>query len=255
MSSTRPRDWDAATYHRVSDIQFDWGLEVLDRLPLAGDETVLDAGCGSGRLSAVLEERLEHGRLIAVDGSPSMVERARETLGRGVRVQLADLAELELGEAVDAVFSNAVFHWIADHDRLFERLAAALRPGGRLIAQCGGQGNLDGFHHTLDAVAQTPPFDDALSGWEGPWNFASAEATSERLLRAGFEEVECWLERRPVSPAEPEAFLAAVCLGPHLERLPARRRSGFVERVASAAAPLTLDYVRLNIDARRVSAR
>ena len=245
------RDWDAATYHRVSDIQFGWGLEVLERLQLAGDETVLDAGCGTGRLSAVIEQRLPRGRLIAVDGSPSMVEQARATLDPATRVEVADLSELALGEAVDAVFSNAVLHWIGDHDHLFERLAAALRPGGRLIAQCGGEGNLEGFHEKLDAVAHAPPFDGAFAGWEGPWNFASAEATTKRLLAAGFEQVECWLEPRPVSPAEPEAFLATVCLGHHLERVPEDQRARFVERVASAAAPLELDYVRLNIGARR----
>ena len=246
-----PREWDAATYDRVSDIQFGWGLEVLERLALAGDETVLDAGCGSGRLSVVLEQRLPYGRLIAVDGSPSMVEQARATLDPATRVEVADLSDLDLGGKVDAVFSNAVFHWIGDHDRLFRRLAATLRPGGRLIAQCGGEGNLDGFHETLDSVAHAPPFDAAFAGWEGPWNFASAEATRERLLAAGFERVDCRLEPRPVSPAEPEAFLATVCLGHHLERLPVDQRALFVERVASAAAPLELDYVRLNIDARR----
>ena len=245
------RDWDAATYDRVSDIQFGWGLEALERLPLAGDETVLDAGCGSGRLSAVLEQRLPNGRVIAVDASPAMVEQARAVVGPATRVEVADLSELDLGEPVDAIFSNAVFHWIVDHDRLFRRLRAALRPGGRLIAQCGGEGNVDKFLAMVETVAKAPPFDAAFAGWEGPWYFATAEATAERLEAAGFERVDCRLEPRPVSPAEPEAFLATVCLGHHLERLPEDQRTRFVERVASAAAPLELDYVRLNIDARR----
>ena len=245
------RDWDAATYHRVSDIQFGWGVEALERLPLAGDETVLDAGCGSGRLTAVLEQRLPSGRVIAVDASASMVEQARATVDQATRVEPADLSELDLGEPVDAVFSNAVFHWIGDHDRLFRRLSRALRPGGRLIAQCGGEGNVDRFLATVESVAEAPPFDAAFAGFEGPWYFASAEATAERLLAAGFEQIDCWLEPRLVSPAEPEAFLATVCLGHHLERLPEDQRARFVERVASAAAPLELDYVRLNIDARR----
>lgn len=246
-----PRDWDAATYHRVSDIQFGWGLEVLDRMPLGGGETVLDAGCGTGRLSAVLEERLPRGRVVAVDGSTSMVARAREALGPAARVEEADLSELDLGETMDSAFSNAVFHWILDHDRLFERLAAALRPGGHLVAQCGGHGNIDGFRATVGSVAGALPFDTALRGWREPLLFASAEATTERLRRAGFDEVTCWLEPRLVRPDEPEAFLASVCLGHHLERLPEELREPFVARVAAACDPLELDYVRLNISARR----
>ncbi|MBA3328711.1 MAG: methyltransferase domain-containing protein, partial [Solirubrobacterales bacterium] len=118
--------------------------EVLHRLDLRGDETVLDAGCGSGRVTRMLLDRLPRGRVIAVDASPDMVGRAREELGPGADVRRADLATLRLqtAESVDAVFSNAVFHWVDDHDALFASLAGALRPGGRLVAQCGGEGNV-----------------------------------------------------------------------------------------------------------------
>src|SRR5512133_4117223 len=112
-------DWDAATYDRVADPQEEWGREVLARLELAGDETVLDAGCGSGRVTKLLLERLPHGHVVAVDSAPSMVEHARRALGDRATVLRASLTELTLNEPVDAAFSNAVFHWIADHDRLF----------------------------------------------------------------------------------------------------------------------------------------
>ena len=121
------------TYHRVADPQEEWGREVLARLELAGDETVLDAGCGSGRVTRQLLERLPDGRVIGVDAL-AVDDRARRarTLADDDRVELivADLLELELDEPVDAIFSNATFHWILDHERLFERLFAALRPGG-----------------------------------------------------------------------------------------------------------------------------
>ena len=130
------RDWDAGAYDRVADPQEDWGREVsIDSHE--GDEVLLDAGCGSGRVTELLLERLPHGCVIGVDASEAMVERARARLGRRAEVRTGDLAELELEASVDAVFSNAVFHWLPDHERLFERLYAALRPGGRLAAQCG----------------------------------------------------------------------------------------------------------------------
>jgi trans-aconitate 2-methyltransferase len=249
-----PRDWDAATYDRVAAPQEEWARDVLERLPLEGDETVLDAGCGSGRTTRLLLERLPRGRVIGVDASPSMIESSRRALADEPRVQLvaSDLLDLELAEGVDAVFSNATFHWIAEHDRLFGRLFAALRPGGRLEAQCGGRGNVAEFLRTVDAVSGDERFAPYLRAVQDTWHFASPANTDERLRRAGFEEVECRLEPRTVSPPEPREYLRAVCLGPHLELLPADLREPFLNTVLeSSLRPLTLDYVRLNISARR----
>jgi trans-aconitate 2-methyltransferase len=254
------RDWDAATYHRVSDVHVEWANVLLDRLDLNGYETVLDAGCGSGRVTALLLERLPEGQVIAVDQAPSMVEHARAALAedigapaastRRAAVFQADLLELELDEPVDAVFSSAVFHWIPDHDRLFARLHAALRPGGRLVAQCGGEGNVERFHRAAAAAGAQPPYAEHLAGWVGPWNFAGPELTAERLERAGFADVETWLEPYPVVPEDPIDYLRTVCLGYHLERLPEDLRASYVEAVRKRAGD-ELDYVRLNITARR----
>jgi trans-aconitate 2-methyltransferase len=241
------RDWDAATYHRVSGPHVEWAAALLDRLDLRGDETVLDAGCGSGRVTAMLLERLPRGHVVAVDRAPSMVEHARSALPRDrATVLQADLTSLVLDSSVDAVFSNAVFHWVPDHDRLFERLHAALRPGGRLVAQCGGEGNVARFHRAAREAAAEEPFARWLAGWEGPWNFAGPGETAERLERAGFEEVETWLEPYPVVPDDPGDYLRTVCLGYHLEQLPEELRDGYVEAVLERSDP-ELDYVRLNI--------
>src|SRR5689334_9359855 len=113
------RDWDAATYDRVSDPQLGWAREQLERLELAGDEVVLDAGCGSGRVTALLADLVPRGRVYAVDVAPSMAEHARVALGDRATVFCQDLVELSLPEPVDAIFSNATFHWIHDHDALF----------------------------------------------------------------------------------------------------------------------------------------
>jgi trans-aconitate 2-methyltransferase len=245
------RDWDAATYHRVSGPQVEFARAVLDRLDLSGDETVLDAGCGSGRVTLMLLERLPRGRVVAVDQAESMVQHAREALPADrATVLRAELTELRLDEPVDAVFSNAVFHWIPDHDRLFERLHAALRPGGRLVAQCGGEGNVARFHRAAREAAAEEPYAAHLEGWKGPWNFAGPELTAERLERAGFRDVETWLEPHPVVPDDPEDYLRTVCLGYHLEQLPHELRDGYLQAVLERSAA-ELDYVRLNIAATR----
>jgi trans-aconitate 2-methyltransferase len=250
-----PRDWDAATYDRISDPQVAMARPVLDRLPLSGDETVLDAGCGSGRVTQLLIERLPRGHVIAVDGAPSMVEEARTALGDRATVLQSDLQQLTLSEPVDAAFSNAVVHWILDHDRLFERLFAALRPGGRLVAQCGGEGNIGQLRRVARELAKEPPYAEHFDGWSEPWCYASPRDTRRRLVAAGFEDVETWLEPWPVHPPEPLEYLRAVCLGSQVEALPGDLRDGYVATVAARCGePLTLEYVRLNIDARRPAA-
>jgi trans-aconitate 2-methyltransferase len=248
------RSWDAGTYDRVSTPQLQWASVVLERLSLRGDELVLDAGCGSGRVTRLLLERLPSGHVIAVDSSAEMVEHAREAFAGDERVTVfrADLAELELEEPVDAVFSNAVFHWIPDHDALFEHLHAALRPGGVLVAQCGGEGNVARFHAAAREVASGEPYAEHLANWTGPWNFASADETAERLERAGFTKIDTWLEPSPVTPDDPLTFVKTVCLGPHLQRLPEELREDFAQAVCDRAGP-RLDYVRLNIDAKKPS--
>jgi trans-aconitate 2-methyltransferase len=245
-------DWDAAAYDRLADPQEEWAREVVERLELGGGETVLDAGCGSGRVTRLLIERLPRGRVVAVDASPSMIEMAREVLRPSDQALLADLTELELDEPVDAVFSTATFHWVLDHDRLFQRLHAALRPGGQLEAQCGGEGNVAEFERAIDALSGDERFAPYLRGIQQPWNFAGVGETEARLERAGFLVSRLWLERKRFEPPDPPAFLRVSGLASHLNRLPEDLHEAFVDAVTgSMPRPLVLDYVRLNISARR----
>ncbi len=246
-------DWDAGTYDRVSTPQQRWARPVVARLGLRGDETVLDAGCGSGRVTELLRSALPAGRVIAVDGSAAMIAAARGRLGTDrVSYIHRDLLELELEAEVDAVFSNAVFHWIGDHERLFARLHAALRPGGRIEAQCGGEGNVARFYSAVAAViAERPEIAARIGGLE-PHRFASAAATERILTGLGFEDVRCRLEPRPVRPPEPREFIRSVCLVAHAEPLGERLRAELLDAVLERLGPdPELDYVRLEISARR----
>jgi trans-aconitate 2-methyltransferase len=228
------------------------GQAVLDRLTLAGDETVLDAGCGSGRITETLIARLPRGRVIGVDVSASMVEAARERLGPGADVRRADLLELEreLAEPVDAILSTATFHWIADHAGLFRALHGVLRPGGRLVAQCGGEGNIVKLRARAGAVMTREPYAERFRTFTPPWNYARTADTQARLLRAGFATAECWLAKAPTQPEHPREFLATIVLGPHVQHLPERLREPFMDEVmAELGEPVIVDYVRLNIDA------
>jgi len=249
---TTPRDWDATAYDRLSAPVAAMGLEVLDRLELEGDETVLDAGCGTGKVTRELHRRLPRGHVIAVDAAPSMVEQARAALPADVEVRQADLLELALERPVDAVLSTATFHWIGDHDRLFTVLHAALRPRGRLVAQCGAAGNVDEIKDAGFAAAAEPPFARYFEGWPGDWNFATPADTERRLRAAGFTDVWCWRTRVDAGTEDRAGYLRAICLGSFLERLPGELREPFLAAALERLPdPLTIHYVRLNILARR----
>lgn len=245
-----PRDWDAVSYQRVSAPHEEWARSILDRVELRGDEVVLDAGCGSGRVTSLLIERLPEGRVIAVDGSASMVEQVGSVLRPQDEAMVADLLELALEEPVDVVFSSAVFHWILDHEALFRSLRGVLKPGGRLATQNGGAGNIARLKASTEEVTGREPYAAHFEGFGQPWNYAAPEETEERLLEAGFARARCWLQPWDVVPPEPAEFLRTVCLGPHIDRLPEELREPFIADIlALEDDPLVLGYVRLNIDA------
>jgi trans-aconitate 2-methyltransferase len=253
MSSMRT--WDGSSYDRISAPMESLGREVLARLQLRGDELVVDAGCGSGRITQALLARLPRGRVIALDASASMIgaaaRRLEDALAQGrVELRQLDLLELELEQPADAVLSTATFHWIADHERLFARLHSALRPGGQLVAQCGGEGNINGLRARAGAVVAREPYRRHFRDWRAPWHYAAPQPTRARLLAAGFASAACWLAPAPREPEHAREFLQTIVLGPHVQQLPEQLREAFMDDVlAELPEPVVVDYVRLNIDA------
>jgi trans-aconitate 2-methyltransferase len=152
---------------------------------------------------------------------------------------------------VDAILSTATFHWIADHDALFARLLAVLKPGGRLVAQCGGAGNIAALKAAAALVGEREPFAAALAGWPGPWNFQGTVATAERLRRLGWVDVWTWPQLVRVEPEDPHEYIGTVALGSHLDRLDADLRGPYIEAVLTELDEPVVEYVRLNILARR----
>ncbi|HLL56605.1 MAG TPA: methyltransferase domain-containing protein [Rubrobacteraceae bacterium] len=257
-------EWDAAEYEAVSVPHVGWGVgllgRTLERRPLRGDEAAIDAGCGTGKITELLLRYLPYGTVMAVDASAAMVEVARERFAgdERVRVERQDLRLLQVERPVDLIFSTATFHWIQDHERLFGRLARALKPGGRLMVQCGGEGNIARVMRAIAEVMGEERFRNRFKGWEEPWHFADAETTRVRLEAAGFTEVETWLqEEAPQFDSRDELtrFLKTVVLGRHLERLPEAEHQPFADAVAgkitAAENTFMMDYVRLNILATR----
>jgi trans-aconitate 2-methyltransferase len=257
------REWNATSYHRVANPHVNWGGPVLDRLPLQGNETVIDAGCGTGRLTELLLQRLPDGHVIALDQSQNMLDEARSHLepqfGDRVSFRRADLQDLDIVGEADAIFSTATFHWLPDHDRLFAGLYHALRPGGWLVAQCGGGANIERIATRALDLLHEPPYVEHIGDWNGPWNFADAETTATRLANAGFTDIATNVIAAPVvmdSAEEYAEFLETVVFGTHVARLPTDDlRKRFIATMTDLGArddtPFELDYWRLNLQARR----
>ncbi|HWY56788.1 MAG TPA: methyltransferase domain-containing protein [Terriglobales bacterium] len=258
---TQTREWNATDYHRVSGPQVSWGEKVLARVRLRGDEMIMDAGCGTGRLTAELLQSLPRGRVVGVDLSQNMLAGARDYLtsfGGTILLVAADLQDLPFERVFDGIFSTAAFHWVLDHDRLFRSLFRALRPGGWLLAQCGGGPNLASLRKRTNELAATAKYARYFVGFREPWTFNNAETAATILRRAGFAEVETSLEPA-VTVLEDlpkySEFVRTVILRQHLDRVPdAGLRTEFVAALARQAAtdnpPFSLDYWRLNLNAK-----
>lgn len=258
------REWDARSYHRVANPHVDWGEAVLARLPVRGDEAVIDAGCGTGRLTERLLERLPGGHVIAIDQSASMLAEAerylRPRFGDAVTFRRLNLLDLDIEAGADLVFSTATFHWIQDHDALFAAVFRALKPGGWLIAQCGGGPNIRMVaERALRLLGEMTQPGSGQAAWDGPWRFASAPETEVALRRAGFDRVEAEVIHAPVTlpdAASYREFVGTVVLGAHLRRLPDdAARTAFLDQMVDQGArdepPFLLDYWRLNLSGRR----
>ena len=250
-------DWNAATYHRLSEPQLAWGRRVAEKLAPRPGERILDLGCGTGRLTTELAAGFPDVSFVGADLSEAMLAEARRN-STAVPFVRADAAALPFASAFDAIFSTATFHWVTDHPALFREIHAALRRGGRLVAQCGGGPNLGRLLARTHALMDSARFERFFREWRDPWRFAGPEDSRERLEAAGYTGIDVSLEPAPTTLPDRAAFagfVSCVCIRHHVDRLPPAERARFVDALAEAAAdddpPFTLDYWRLNLSARK----
>ena len=242
------REWDADVYETVNAPMTERGNDAVARLQLRGDETVLDAGCGTGEVTATVLDRLPHGRVIALDGSSAMLDAARERFAGDPR---ASFVHADLGEpltpaiapaSVDAIVSTSTFHWVRDHDALFHHLAGVLKPGGQLVVDCGGAGNIAAILDLLVDLGHT----------EHPWCYAGVEETEAQLRAAGFDRMDVRLVPRVShhDPEELERFLTSVVLRTFVTDLGPVDGPALVHEVATRLPERAIHWVRLEIVAR-----
>jgi trans-aconitate 2-methyltransferase len=275
VSNTEDSNWDAETYHKVSDIQESWAMELLEKRKMSENEIVMDAGCGTGRVTKIIANKVKRGKVYAVDLDENMIINAKKNLRDLSNIVFveSDLSDVKLPEKIDMIFSNAVIHWVLDHKKLFTNFWDLLKPDGKLLIQCGGKGNLDTIPNTLEKVRKSKRFDHYFKNWKIPWNFASSEDTIKILEGVGFKDIQARLEEKKAKFGnfqEYILFMKTVVMKPYLSYLPTTENNNKIKNLfineflnelsnknknynpnGKQDLDLELNYIRLNITARK----
>lgn len=243
--------WNAEVYERNARFVSDLGMPVVELLDPQPEERILDLGCGDGALTKKLEAM--GCELLGIDSSPELIGAALE---RGLDAAVADATEMDFHEEFDAVFSNAVLHWIGDADRVIQRVFAALRPGGRFVAECGGHKCVETIQMALVAELERRGYDGRAAN---PWYFPTAEEYRDRLLRAGFDVRYIAIIPRPTHLTGDISGFLETFAGSFTSVLPITDRKAYIEDVRERLKPSLCrddgtwmaDYTRLRFDAHK----
>ena len=234
--------WDGAAYDALPLPHEQWGIRTIAALNLQPNETLLDAGCGTGRDAQLELEKLTNGSLVCVDQSSTMLDQCRNRFGQDTRVRIleGDLDKaLPVGPgSIDAIMSVAALHWLADHNNVWQHFYTALKPGGRIATDCGGFGNLE---KTLALVPQIDPNIKFPN-----WYYANVSDTEALLNEAGFVDIEVSLRPHPTPLPDKET------LATYLKTLVFREwTEDQIAKMSDLITDNSLDYVRLEVRARK----
>ncbi|HYG22010.1 MAG TPA: methyltransferase domain-containing protein [Verrucomicrobiae bacterium] len=259
--------WNPGDYAQHSSSQQSWGRKLISRLHLAGDEAVLDIGCGDGKVTAELAAVVPRGAVVGIDASAEMIAFSERAFPRAqfpnLSFRVMDARMIELGEQFDVVFSNAALHWVDDHALVFKGIAGCLKPGGRVMISCGGKGNANAVFHALRGVMRLPQFRQYFRRMSPPYFFFSADQYREWLPQLGFSIREVTLADTAMLFESSERFagwLRTTWL-PYTQRVPELQRDAFVadvieryvrEHPADAHGRIQVAMVRLELDAIKV---
>ena len=237
------QSWDAADYAANARFVSDLGQPVLDLLAPRAGERILDVGCGDGALT---ERLVQAGaKVVGADPAPDFVAAAA---ARGIDARLLDAQALPFEREFDAVFTNAVLHWIPDLDAALRGIHRALKAGGRVVGECGGHGNVAAVSTALQAIALRHGVQARL-----PWRYPTPDDFTARLISAGFRPVSVELIPRPTPLAAGMAAWLRTFAGPIFEQLPANVRESALDEtvdllrwsLCDELGRWTADYVRL----------
>ena len=261
--SEKTYNWDARQYARHSGSQYAWGLELIDKLALQGHESVLDVGCGDGKVTAIIADQVPSGEVVGIDSSPEMIALAAECWSHFADARLRfvhqDVRELNETDRFDVIFSNAALHWVQDHPPMLARIARALKPGGRLLFQMGGRGNAARVAATLNSVI-AKHWGAWFLDFTFPYGFHGPEEYAGWLTGVGLTPQRVELVEKDMRHETCQDFTGWIQTTwlPYLERVPDQRRQAFVDDIVGqylrshppdADGCVHVDMVRLEVAA------
>jgi trans-aconitate 2-methyltransferase len=267
MNARDGNGWDAETYDNVSTIQEEFALKLIQLRNWTGKEIVMDAGCGSGRVTKILAKIIPNGKIYAVDIDVNMIHKAKANLSQFENVTIinSDLLDLSLeitSAKVDVIFSNAVLHWILNHQKLFNIFFELLNLNGQLLIQCGGYGNLKKAISIFDKVKGSKKFKDYFKEWKEEWYFPKPSDTKKLLKEIGYKNIKVYLSEASISFANRSSYslyLKTVVLWPYLRYIPSNKdKEEYLESILNEIEQnhsemiWNLDYIRLNILAHKI---
>ncbi len=256
--------WNPEEYAKHSAAQLAWARELIARLKLRGDESVLDIGSGDGKVTAEIAAALPRGRVVGLDGSREMVQFARAHYDDKQFPNLEfvgmDARRIELDRRFDIVFSNAALHWIEDHPAVLKGLSRVMRRGGGLIISCGGRGNAVQILEAVGVVRAKDRWRNYFDGFAFPYHFYGPDEYSRWLPEAGFSSLRLELVPKdmPHPGAEGLAAWIRTTWFPFTDRVPDSAREEMIREVVEtyldrfpldAAGDAHVKMVRLEVEA------
>ncbi len=259
-------NWNAADYEQHSQAQQLWARELIGKLALTGVETVLDLGCGDGKVTAELATCVSQGSVLGVDSSDAMIQLANQrypvTQYPNLSFVQMDARQLDFIQYFDVVFSNAALHWVKDHRPVIEGIYRSLKPGGRILLQMGGKGNAEEILSVLEQVQSEPKWHPYFEHFEFPYGFYGTDEYNALLQASGFN-----IKRLQLIPKDMqhtgqqglEGWIRTTWL-PYTAAIPNALRDAFISAIASRyleRVPLDVDgiahvaMVRIEVEASR----
>ncbi len=233
-------NFDADFYDLKSDVQYKLGLKTIKEFDVQNGESILDIGCGTGRLTIELAKKNPSGIIIGLDPNPDMIDKAKENIARSgltnIHLITNSILDYEPEIQFHGIFSNSALHWIKETRKLYQKIYALLQPSGRLVAQTPTIGGYSDLATLFMLPIQPLNLSNYYKNWNYPIKLVKPHSLQKLLTTIGYQDIRIWTENHEVDFKTPEDlfnFLKAAALVPILSQLPPEKKETYLNYLLS----------------------